>query len=218
MTEDLVLIIDADELERRRLCQMFEQARFSVIEAAASVEGLFQVLESAPSLILLAEEMPPLKAADLLTVLRYMTDAPVIVIGDGGDPEEVAALGEGADYYIRRPVSRAMLFAHSLALLRRYGSSRRGQRSQRTSEIRDDLRPTARRLVVCLGSHHGRSATPQQLPAAAWGGHATTGSVKLYMWRLQHKLQGSDLGIQSPPSIGYRLVSDGGEAASRAAV
>lgn len=219
MNEDVVLIIDADDLERRCLSQMFRQARFDIVEAAASVEGLFQILESDPALILLAEEMPPLQAADLLTVLRHLTDAPIVVIGSGGGPDEVTALDDGADYYIRRPLSRAVLLARSRALLRRrHGGSRRTKHSRGARSLREGLTSTERRLLVCLAAHYGRPAAPERVIAEAWNGRVTPGAVKFYVWRLRQKLQGSDLRIQSLASLGYRLVRAGtGDARGRVA-
>ncbi len=61
-----ILVVDTDDIERRRLSAAFEHEGFSVVEAASGVEGLFQLLEITPLLILLAEEVPPLEAADLM--------------------------------------------------------------------------------------------------------------------------------------------------------
>jgi DNA-binding response OmpR family regulator len=214
---ELVLFIDVDDVERRRLCAAFEQAGFGVVEASSGVEGLFQVLESAPLLIILAEEVPPLKAADLLTVLRRLTDAPVMIIGGGVDPEEVAALEGGADFYARRPVSLRVLLARARALLRRYAGSAPTRKVNLLPSIATGMTATERRLLVCLAAHDGRPVAAQQLVVEVWGGKTSTGSVKFYVWRLRRKLQGSGLGIQALPAVGYRLMRDG-VAASQAQV
>ncbi len=204
-----ILLVDTNDVERRRLSRALEQAGFRVVEAASGVEGLFQVLESAPVLILLAEEVPPLEAADLLMVLRRISDAPLIIIGRGGDPEEVAALEDGADFYARRPFSPEVLLARARALLRRYRRSTGMATADQAVRINGSLTPTERRLLVCLAAHDGRPVAAKQLVVDVWGRKASASSVKFYVWRLRRKLEGSGLRLQALPAVGYRLVRDG---------
>ncbi len=95
---EVVLIVDPDEVERQHLQRTFAVEGCYVVEAGGAIEGLLEALEQEPILILLAEEVPPLQAGDLLPVLRRLTESPIIVIGNGGDPDEVAALDLGADF------------------------------------------------------------------------------------------------------------------------
>lgn len=71
-----LVIIDADEAERRRITLALSSAGLEVLQASASVEGLLEVLDSNPDLIVLAEEMPPLQAADLVVILTRVSSAP----------------------------------------------------------------------------------------------------------------------------------------------
>lgn len=207
---ETILVVDLDDIERERLCRLFQQEGYNILEATTSVEALLQVLESAPRLIILAEEMPPLEAADLLAVLRRLTDAPVIVIGSGGDPGEVIALEEGADFYVRRPFSSQVLLARARALIRRYHDSPGLPTSRYPVRALAGLTPTERSLLVCLAAHDGKPIPAQQLVLEVWAGSATISSVKFYVWRLRRKLQEADCGLrlQSLPAVGYRLVMD----------
>ena len=203
-----ILVVDSDDIERRRLSAAFEREGFSVVEAASGVEGLFEVLESTPLLILLAEEVPPLEAADLLKVLRRISDAPVIIIGSGGDLEELAALADGADFYARRPFSLGVLLARARALLRRYRGSTGLAAGDQAVRINGSLTPTERRLLVCLAAHDGRPVTAEQLVMEVWAGKASTSSAKFYVSKLRHKLETSGNGprLVSSWGVGYRLM------------
>ena len=117
------LVIDSDELELHRIAAALRQADFEVAEAASAVEGLVEVLDRDPLLIVLAEEVAPLDAGEVLLVLRRLTDAPIMLVGSGGEPEERDILDAGGDFYLRRPFRREVLLARARVLLRTYRRS-----------------------------------------------------------------------------------------------
>lgn len=150
----LVLIIDPDEVERRRLRRALADAGLNLAEAKRPIEGLSEAMERDPDLILLAEQVPPLEGRELLLVLRRITDAPVIIIGSGDEPEELDVLDLGADFYLRRPFDPRTAVARARALLRRRGCGRSGSqnvlvRGSEAGEGRPPLvMPRRRRLVA----------------------------------------------------------------------
>ena len=151
LVNEAILVIDAADVERLWLVRACRRAKFKVIEAASAIEGLFETLERDPDLILLAEEVPPMQAGDILPLLRRLTSAPILIVGGGGDPEEVAAVDLGADVYLRRPFSARSLIARAHALLRRYRGSLASDSI--VSRIRDclpRLSPTEKQLLACL--------------------------------------------------------------------
>jgi two-component system KDP operon response regulator KdpE len=123
---EAILIIAPQDLERRRLRKTLTEAGYVVWDAPNAVEGLLNTLEKRPNLIVLAEEIPPLTALDVMRVLRQITTIPVMILGNGGESEEVNALEVGADFYQRRPVHNAALIARVRSLIRR----RRGAGSE----------------------------------------------------------------------------------------
>ncbi len=130
-----VLVIDSDDLERRRLRRALLKRGLTIFEADNAIAGLFETVEHDPDLILLAEEVRSLVAGDLLAVLRLMTSAPIIVIGGGGEPEEVAMLESGADFYLRRPFSPRVLVSRMGSLVRRFKGYSRALRSTTRLEL-----------------------------------------------------------------------------------
>jgi DNA-binding response OmpR family regulator len=117
------LIIDVDE-NRQSVVLALQQAGFRVTEALESGEGVKATLDGSPYVIVVGEEMPPINGVDLLPVLRRLTDAPIIVLGAGGEMAMVQALLQGADVYLVRPVNLREFMARVRALMRRYGAAR----------------------------------------------------------------------------------------------
>jgi len=205
---ETVLIIDPEELERRRLHHAFAVAGLEVIEAGSAIEGLFETLERDPNLILLAEEVPPLEAGDLLLVLRRITTSPVIVIGSGGEPDEVVTLDLGADFYLRRPFSGRELIARARALLRRHRASARNRgRSDFAGPAA--LTTTDKRVLACLIAHRGQPVTLSDVIAESYGGTVSKTAAKVALWRLRQKLTDGGLRLVTHPRVGYRLMRDG---------
>jgi DNA-binding response OmpR family regulator len=118
MSAPITLIIDTDE-NRQSVVPALRDAGFQVIEAGDSGAGLRRILDDSPRVIILGEGMPPMNGVELLSLLRRLTESPIIVLGPGGEMAMVRALFQGADFYMTRPVSVRELIARIRALLRR---------------------------------------------------------------------------------------------------
>ncbi len=206
----IVVIIDADDIERRRLRRSFEDSGFKALEASNGVQGLLHVLDSEPGLIILSEEVAPLFADDLLNVLRRLTSEPIIVLGDGDDPDEVAALEKGADYYARRSFGLESVVVRSRSLWSRH---HRAQSDALIAVSALKLTRVERRLLRCLAAQGRRAVSTRELLLQVWAGQATRSTVKFHAWRLRRKLDhsGSGLRVEALPGIGYRLVRESNE-------
>lgn len=123
---DVVVVINQEDFERRRLRQILVDAGYEVLEAGNAVEGFMHALGRGVDLIIMSEHLPPLTAEDMLPVLRRFSTVPVIVVGSGGESEAVEALELGADFYLNSPVHGPALLARARALIRR----RRGSAHQ----------------------------------------------------------------------------------------
>jgi two-component system KDP operon response regulator KdpE len=204
-----VLLIDADEDERRVVGSALRDAGASVVEVSTGSQGLLQVLDLAPDVVVLAEEVPPLQGREVLTVLRRLSDAPVVILGSGGGSEEPSALDLGADSYLRRPLRASVLVARIRALLRRYRPSLLTEDEPLCQdELPVYLTRTERRLLACLTAHAGRPVSQQELLLEVWGGRTSLATVRFYLRRLRHKLEEVPCGpkILNLRGIGPRLV------------
>ena len=197
---ETVLLIDTDQEERTSLARSLQQAGANVVEASSGSQGLFEVLEEGPDVVLLAEQVPPLRGDEVVTVLRRLSDVPIVMLGSGGDPEEGAALERGADAYLRRPWRQAELTARIRSLVRRY----RGQSSQHEEQTPVYLTDKEKRLLACLAA----GSTTQDALLEAWGEPTRWDAVSLCLRRVRRKLEDA---IARPRSLVPR-----GEAAGMA--
>ncbi len=208
------LVIDQDDLERRRVVRELAKGGMAVVEASGTVEGLLDVLEEAPDVIVMAEEMPPLEAEDLLSLLRRLTDAPLIILGSGSEPTEVSVLERGADVYLRRPFSSASVLAWTRAVLRRYHpSSFVSGVYFRINGLARALTATEKRLLVWLAANGTGLTSQGELLARVWRGNASADAAKFYLRRLRHKLEEAACGLRlvSVRGVGHRLVQVEGD-------
>lgn len=211
-----VLVIDPDDLQRRRIVRELTEAGVEVVETSGSVDGLLHILEEIPDVVVISEELPPLEVADILSVLRRLTDVPLIILGSGGEPAEVAALEGGADAYLPRTLRAETLLAWVRALLRRYRPSSviSGVHLQLKGLARA-LTSTEKRLLVCLAANGACLTSQGELLTRVWGGEASPDTAKFYLRRLRYKLEETAQGprLLSVRGVGHRLVQANTEAA-----
>jgi DNA-binding response OmpR family regulator len=86
-------------------------------ESASKVESADapdRVLK-APDLIIVDEDLPPGGGLQLVSILRRLTGAPILVTGSGNTASLIQAVSQGADLYLERTVSPRE-FLYQLAL------------------------------------------------------------------------------------------------------
>ena len=117
--QDLVLVVDQDADERRRIAAVLASDGLDVAQRATPIEGVNGVLDMKPALIVLAEETNPLEITEVISLTRRLTAAPVMVVGGGGTNREAEALQRGADTYLPRPFTVGELASRARMLIRR---------------------------------------------------------------------------------------------------
>jgi DNA-binding response OmpR family regulator len=120
--EDLVLIINQEDVERRYIATVLAADGFDVIQVPTVVEGMVQAMAHDPSLIIVSEDCEPVRVDEVIALIRRITEAPLIIIGGGGDSGELASLTHGGDHYISRPFRGTELAARTRLLIHRSGS------------------------------------------------------------------------------------------------
>jgi len=116
-----VLIADDDPMLRNLLCDIIVQLHYSSLPAVNGREAL-DLFYAHPeiSLCILDVMMPLVDGWGVLAEIRERSDVPVLMLTAlGGEQHELKGIRSGADDYIAKPFSYAILRARIEALLRR---------------------------------------------------------------------------------------------------
>ena len=117
-----VLVVDDDAAVRQLLEDILVSAGFEVVLADSGANLAELIRQQHPNLVLLDQVMEPVSGLDALQALRASGhDVPVVMLTAVGRDDMVeAALDTGADDYLTKPFSDAVLVAHVRAVLRRH--------------------------------------------------------------------------------------------------
>ncbi len=223
-----VLVID-DEPRLRDLVREALEPEFDVLEAATGREGLRAFHQRRPDLVVLDAVMPEMDGWQTLRRIRDLADTPIIMLtAFDSDQAAVRALEGGADEYVAKPLSPAVLVARVRAALRRGAMSASVEMSRfeldggrlvidraagrvwvRGQEVQ--LSATEYRLLICLADHLGQVLSPSQILERVWGLDYVSelGYVKSYVRLLRLKIEEdprSPRYIVSRRGLGYMLV------------
>jgi two-component system KDP operon response regulator KdpE len=198
-----------------------------VIGTDTGKQGLRDVSDLCPDLIMVDTALPDVHWLELVERLRAGSDAVLVVLArEANDTELVAALEAGADDYFDPSGNGRTLIARTAASMRRaQGFATAGQSALRcgnlivnpeTFEVRIDeeplyLTPTEFKLLHHLARSKGRVVTQQALESMVWGSRDqfSTDCLRKYIRRLRQKLENTpNLGVEivTLPRIGYKLV------------
>ena len=98
---------------------------YKVTTAITGTEGLQLINSICPDLILLDLELPDMDGQTIIRQVREWSDCPIIVISARtNEHEKVKALDLGADDYITKPFTLALVKMHIEAVLKRAGKLR----------------------------------------------------------------------------------------------
>lgn len=218
-----VLLIEDDDAARRALRLALSDEGYKVLEAAGGREGLRQ-MDHHPDLVLLDLVLPDLDGLDVLRTIRAASDVPVVIVsGRSDDRDVVAGLHRGADDYVTKPLSAAVLKARLTALLRRVHTGdedaevsvgdlvirpRQQTVLRRGQEVA--LTRTEFRLLCELAAHPGEVVTRQQLLLQVWGYDyfGDTRLLDVHVRRLRTKVEDDPASPQligTVRGVGYKL-------------
>ncbi|MEQ1861508.1 MAG: SpoIIE family protein phosphatase [Chthoniobacteraceae bacterium] len=119
-----VLLVDDDAASRRLLGASLRHAGFELSAAGDGAEALAVMEHSPPDVLVLDFEMPGLDGAEVCRRLRAsdrtaLNQLPVIMLtAHTGEADEIACLAAGANDFVTKPVSRAVLVARIETQLR----------------------------------------------------------------------------------------------------
>ena len=123
-----VLVADDEVRILRALRDLLSANGFHVLTAENGRQALerFEAYSTSVDLVLLDVMMPELDGFGVLSQLRAMSPhTPVIMLtARGGEHDQLQGFSQGADDYISKPFSTALLLARVEAVLRRAGQAR----------------------------------------------------------------------------------------------
>jgi len=221
------LIID-DELQIRRLLRAcLEGNGYRVLEAGTGQEGITQVAQHPPDLVLLDLGLPDMDGVAVLKRIREWSQVPVVVLSvRDREEDKVSALDNGADDYITKPFSSAELLAR-LRVAQRHALPAGESPVFRSGPLEVDL--TARivkrdgqevkltateySLLRFFVRHAGKVLTHRQILTEVWGpGYVDqTHYLRVYMAHLREKLEIDSAKprlFTTEPGVGYRLFAE----------
>jgi DNA-binding response OmpR family regulator len=142
-----VLIIEDDARIRPLLMRSLGERGHAVSSAVTGMDGLAQAVENRPDLVLLDLGLPDVDGAQVLQMLRAVSDVPVIIAtARDDDPSLVGCLNAGADDYVVKPFTTDQLEARIRAVMRRAGSRDDRRRAIAIGGLVVD--PSTRRVTI----------------------------------------------------------------------
>ena len=115
-----IYVVEDDQRIRETVVRELSDRGHSVRAAGTAMDGLREVVEWAPEVVVLDLGLPDLDGREFLKMLRAVSAVPVVVATARDDEAEiVVVLDAGADDYIVKPFSVDHLEARVRAVLRR---------------------------------------------------------------------------------------------------
>ena len=220
-----VLVIDDEPQIRRLLRVTLEGNGYQVFDAATGEEGILQVAQRRPEVVLLDLGLPDLDGVTVLKRLREWSQVPVIVLSvKDRENDKIAALDHGADDYVTKPFNSGELLAR-LRVVKRRAQPSPDLAVFRSGPVEVDL--TARKVMVngkevkltateysllrVFVQHAGKVLTHRQILREVWGPNylEQTHYLRVYMAHLRDKLETDPARPElfiTEPGVGYRLI------------
>ncbi|MBV8820540.1 MAG: response regulator [Acidobacteriaceae bacterium] len=109
----LVLVVDDDEVFRKRLRRAFEERNWDADAAASGAEALKFARERSPDLVVVDLRMPGMGGLDVVEELRRIDSSMAIIMltGYGSIPTAISAVKRGADHYLSKPADVDQILA-----------------------------------------------------------------------------------------------------------
>ena len=221
-----ILVMEDEDALATLLQYNLEKEGYDVTVAADGEEGLLQVDERLPDLVLLDWMLPKLSGIEVCRRLRGRAETrnlPIIMLtARGEETDRVRGLDTGADDYMTKPFSMTELTARIRAVLRRIRPGLADDRNNHADIVIDrvahrvrragkevHLGPTEFRLLDHLMKHPGRVFSREQLLDAVWGSdvYVEARTVDVHVGRLRKALnvEGTVNPIRTVRSAGYSL-------------
>ena len=225
-----ILVMEDEDALATLLQYNLEKEGYDIVVAADGEEGLVQVDERQPDLVLLDWMLPKVSGIEVCRRLRGRPETrnlPIIMLtARGEESDRVRGLDTGADDYLTKPFSMVELIARIRAVLRRIRPGLADDRVGHGDIVIDrvahrvrragkevHLGPTEFRLLDHFMRHPGRVFSREQLLDAVWGSdvYVEARTVDVHVGRLRKALNVEESAnpIRTVRSAGYSLDLEG---------
>lgn len=217
-----ILIVEDEAKLREVLCDYFASRGERPIEACDGFEALARMEEYEFDAVLLDIMMPGLDGLSVCRAVRKTNDVPILFLTALSDEEDKLLGYElGADDYITKPFSLSVLYAKTMALIKRNERSVlagdrieaggitlvRSTRKVFAGKQEIALTPKEYALLLCLMQNKNRVLSREQLLVKCWGYdyEGESRAVDTHIKRLREKLGNCASCIQTVIKAGYKL-------------
>lgn len=218
-----VLLVEDDSQIRQVIGDYFGRRDQIALDFAEDGNiGLSKFLNGSYDLIVLDIMMPGLDGFELCKIIRKKSDIPVVFL-TGKVREEDALYGYeiGADDYIVKPFSIAVLYSKLIAMLERTTPDHESRKILESGQITVDpvkfevkvsgevvdLPPKEYQILKYMMQHPGVAITRKLLLAVAWGDdmYITERVIDNRVKNLRQKLRKEGTRIKTLIGVGYRF-------------
>ncbi|MCE5256031.1 MAG: response regulator transcription factor [Spirochaetaceae bacterium] len=218
-----VLVIDDEPQIRRLLSIALGTKGWEVFEASTGFEGIQEIINVKPDVVLLDLNLPDMDGANILSKIREWSTVPVIVLSVRESQDDIIKLlNLGADDYIVKPFYTNELMARLSAVCRRrtteteiryrYGDLTIDLEARKICRGESEIHVTVTEFAVLelLLRYAGKIVTRDKLLKEIWGpsGESEKGSLRVHIRALRRKLEidpeHPEL-ILTEPGVGYRM-------------
>jgi DNA-binding response OmpR family regulator len=221
-----IFVVEDDYRIREALSRTLTAQGHSVRTASTGVEALRDIVASKPDAVVLDLGLPDIDGAELLRMLRAVSEVPIIVATARDDEAEIVRLLDaGADDYVVKPFAGEQIEARVRAVLRRRGGDHPVQEvvvgglrihpAKREASVDGRTLDLSRKefdLLAHLASRAGTVVSKQELLAEVWrepfGGADKTVDVHLSWLRRKRGEQGAHpVYLHTVRGVGVKLVA-----------
>jgi DNA-binding response OmpR family regulator len=224
----VILLVEDDAGIRSALSRALTDRGHAVQWQPGGLQGLQAVIDDRPDVVLLDLGLPDVDGLQVLTMMRSVSDVPVIVVtARDDDADIVRALDAGADDFVTKPFGADHLEARIRAVLRRSGTQRADgsitvgelvvDPKTRTASLAERPLELSRKefdLLLALAQRAGEVVTKRELLAEVWrqpyGGGDRTVDVHLsWLRRKLGETAAEPRYLHSSRGVGVRLAPPG---------
>jgi DNA-binding response OmpR family regulator len=223
--KDKILVIDDDRNLQKLLQLHLRNAGYEIIVATNGTDGLWQLYNHRPDLVLLDILMAEMDGWETCHRIRQLSDVPIIILTALAQ-EKIKGFQMGADDYITKPFSMTELIARVEARLRRYKRSKDHQSpavyADKDLTVDFDhhqvtvhgkpvaLTPTEFSVLACLVQRAGQVVPHKAILSQVWGEEYIDDVhyLRLYIQNLRGKIEenpGTPKRLVTEWGIGYRF-------------